>query len=111
MRARIRPLLRGMVERAQAQGALGADFTAEDVPLVFWTSGRVIEATASVAPGYWRRFLGLAARRAPRRGGDAAAAPPLTPAQLARATRRRERLSVAQDERLTGPRSGRCSWR
>ena len=88
MRARIRPLVRRMIERAQAQGTLRADFTPEDLPLVFWTGDRVIEATAAVAPDYWRRYLGLlldglraeAATPLPRR--------PLTPAQLAKAAQR-----------------------
>jgi AcrR family transcriptional regulator len=88
MRARIRPLVRRMIERAQQQGTLRADFAPEDLPLVFWTADRVIEATAVVAPDYWRRYLGLlldglradAATPLPRQ--------PLTQAQLARAARR-----------------------
>ena len=59
LRARWRPLIRQLVERAQEQGSLRADFTPEDVPVVFWTAGRVIEATAQVAPDFWRRYLGL----------------------------------------------------
>lgn len=89
MRARIRPLLRRMIRRAQSQGALRSDFTSEDLPLVFWTGGRVIETTAAVAPEYWRRYLGLlldglrveAATRLPR--------PPLTRAQLSQVEERR----------------------
>src|SRR5207237_797395 len=56
LRERIRPLLQQLVERAQADGALRGDFTAEDVPALFWAGGRVIQATESVAPGYWRRY-------------------------------------------------------
>jgi AcrR family transcriptional regulator len=59
MRARIRPLLRRMIERAQEQGTLRPDFKPEDLPLLFWTADRVIDRTAAVAPDYWRRFLGL----------------------------------------------------
>ena len=59
MRARIRPLVRRMIERAQEQGTLRRDFVAEDVPLLFWTTDRVIEETAADAPDYWRRYLGL----------------------------------------------------
>ena len=59
IRARIQPLLRRLVERAQEQGTLRADFTPEDLPLVFWTASRVIEMTATVAPDHWRRYLGL----------------------------------------------------
>jgi AcrR family transcriptional regulator len=59
MRNRMRPLLRRMIQRAQEQGTLRADFAPEDLPLVFWTADRVIDRTAAVAPDYWRRFLGL----------------------------------------------------
>ena len=59
MRARIRPLVRRMIERAQEQGTLRRDFAAEDMPLLFWTTDRVIEETAPDAPDYWRRYLGL----------------------------------------------------
>jgi AcrR family transcriptional regulator len=59
MRARMRPLLAQMVERAQEQGALRPDFDPKDVPLIFWTGSRVIEVTEDVAPGFWRRHLAL----------------------------------------------------
>ena len=42
---RLRPLLRELIERAQASGDLRPDFTPQDLPLVFWTGGRVIEAS------------------------------------------------------------------
>ena len=89
MRTRIRPFLRGLIERAQAQGTLRSDFTSEDLPLLFWTAGRVIETTATVAPDYWRRYLALLLN-----GLRAEAATPLpgralTPAQLRQASERR----------------------
>jgi AcrR family transcriptional regulator len=59
MRARVRPLVRRMIERAQEQGTLRPDFVPEDMPLLFWTTDRVIEETRAVAPDYWRRYLGL----------------------------------------------------
>jgi AcrR family transcriptional regulator len=59
MRARIRPLVRRMIERAHEQGTLRRDFAADDLPLLFWTTDRVIEETAADAPDYWRRYLGL----------------------------------------------------
>ncbi len=90
MRARVRPLLRQMVDRAHAQGALRPDFTAEDVPLVFWTAGRVIEVTESVAPDYWRRHLGLLLDGLRAGSATPLPRPPLTQDELARATRRRE---------------------
>jgi AcrR family transcriptional regulator len=89
MRTRIRPLLRRLIERAQEQGALRADFTAEDMPLVFWTGGCVIEATAAVAPKFWRRYLGLLLDGLRAEAATPLPHPPLTRAQLNRATRRR----------------------
>jgi AcrR family transcriptional regulator len=90
-RARIRRLLRSVVERAQAQGALRRDFAFEDLPPIFWSTARVVQATADVAPDYWRRYLsfvldGLRADAATR-----PPAPPLTRAQLQRAHGRHRR--------------------
>ena len=59
VRKRVRPLVRRLVERAQADGSLRPDFVPEDMPLVFMTGGRVIEASRCVAPDLWRRYLGL----------------------------------------------------
>ena len=90
MRERIRPLLRQMIERAQGQGTLRADVTAEDIPLVFWTGGRVIETTGAVAPDYWRRYLGLLLDGLRAEAATPLPAPPLTRAQLTKAARRRD---------------------
>lgn len=59
MRRRIAPLVARLVERAQAEGALRRDFTAQDVALVFWGADRVIELADGVAPEVWRRQLGF----------------------------------------------------
>ena len=59
VRRRVRPLVRRLVERAQADGSLRADFVPEDMPLLFMTGGRVIEASRCVTPDLWRRYLGL----------------------------------------------------
>ena len=88
MRARMRPLIRQLIERAQAQGALRADFTPEDMPLVFWSGGRVIDATTSVAPDVWRRHLGLLLDGLRAEAATPLPHPPLTRAQLNRATER-----------------------
>lgn len=58
-RARLRPLIGKIIARAQLAGALRADFRTEDLPVLFWAVGRVIEATAEVAPGAWRRHVGI----------------------------------------------------
>jgi AcrR family transcriptional regulator len=89
MRTRMRPLLRRLIGRAQEQGALRADFTVEDMPVVFWTGGRVIEATATVAPEFWRRYLGLLLDGLRAEAATPLPHPPLTRAQLNRATGRR----------------------
>ena len=44
---------------AQAQGVLRHDFAAEDVLLLLWGGGGVIDATANAAPECWRRYLAL----------------------------------------------------
>src|SRR5439155_1020253 len=89
MRLRIRPLLRRLIERAQEQGALRSDFTTEDMPLVLWTGGRVIEATAAVAPELWRRYLGLLLDGLCAESATPLPHPPLTRSQLDRVTARR----------------------
>jgi AcrR family transcriptional regulator len=91
MRARLRPLFARMIERAQAQGTLRQDFTAEDLPLVFWSSGRVVETTAAVAPHVWRRHLGLLLDGLRAGAATPLPVPPLTRAQLDRAARARGR--------------------
>ena len=84
MRESLRPLLRRMIERAQEQGALRADFAPEDLPVVFWTSARVIDTTAKVAPDYWRRYLGLLLDGLRADAATPLPRPPLTRNQLER---------------------------
>jgi AcrR family transcriptional regulator len=91
MRTRIRPLLRVMIERAQAQGTLRSDFRAEDLPLVFWTGDRVIDATAAIAPVYWRRYLGLLLDGLRADAATPLEQPPLTRAQLQRVSKAQHR--------------------
>ena len=89
LRARIRPLLRRLIERAQEQGSLRADFAPEDLPLVFWSADRVIEATAGVSPDFWRRYLALLLDGLRTEAATPLPHPPLTRAQLNRVTRSR----------------------
>jgi Bacterial regulatory proteins, tetR family. len=86
MRTRVRPLLTRLIDRAQEQGALRADFTLEDIPLLLWAGGRVIEAGATVAPELWRRYLGLMLDGLRASSATPLAQPPLTRAQLNRVT-------------------------
>jgi AcrR family transcriptional regulator len=86
MRARLRPLVTRLIRRAQEQGGLRADFTREDIPLLLWTGGRVIEAGGTIAPELWRRYLGLMLDGLRAEAATPLAQPPLTRAQLDRVT-------------------------
>jgi AcrR family transcriptional regulator len=84
MRSRIRPLLAQLVERAQAAGALRADFTPQDIPLLFWSSDRAIEVAGDVAPEIWRRQLAFVLDGLRSTAATPVAQPPLTDDQLRR---------------------------
>jgi AcrR family transcriptional regulator len=88
LRRRIRPLVARLVARAQEDGALRADFTPQDVSLLFWASDGAIELAGDVAPEIWRRQLGFLLDGL--RVGAATPLPhgPLTEAQLKRVGRR-----------------------
>jgi AcrR family transcriptional regulator len=58
-RRRGRETVRRLLARAQAEGAVRADVTPEDIEFVFWSNGRIIEATREVAPNAWKRNLAL----------------------------------------------------
>jgi len=88
-RAEMRPLVTRVVERAQEQGTLRPDFAPEDVPLLFWTGGRVAEITAVVAPDLWRRYLGFVLDGLRADAATPLPRPPLTRAQLDRVHTRR----------------------
>ena len=84
VRRRVRPLVRRLIERAHANGSLRPDFTPEDMPLVFMTGGRVLEAARGVAPDLWRRYLGLLLDGLRAEGATALPRGPLTRAQVNR---------------------------
>ena len=95
-RARLTPLLSRLIERAQQAGALRPDVVYEDISLLLWTSGRVVDSTRDVAPEFWRRHLTLTLDGL--RAGDASPLPhpPLTAAQHATAMERlAEQLHLA----------------
>jgi AcrR family transcriptional regulator len=56
MRRRIRPLIRGLILRAQEQGTLRRDFKLDDVAFVLQSVGRVIE-NGDGGRNAWRRYL------------------------------------------------------
>jgi AcrR family transcriptional regulator len=78
------PHLARLIERAQDSGSLRGDVSVTDVPPLLWGASRVIERTAEVAPGYWRRYLEILLA-----GLDPCSAqlsrPPLKETELARA--------------------------
>jgi AcrR family transcriptional regulator len=84
VRSRVRPLVRRLIERAHEDGSLRADFTPEDMPLVFMGGGRVLEAARDVAPDLWRRYLGLLLDGLRAEGATPLSRGPLTRRQLHR---------------------------
>jgi AcrR family transcriptional regulator len=48
-----------LMRRAQESGQLRADITPEDLALLTWSTGRIVEVTGDIAPNAWRRHLGL----------------------------------------------------
>jgi hypothetical protein len=84
MRTRTRPLVRELVRRAQEQGALRADFAPQDLPLLFWSSDRVLELAGDVAPQLWRRHLGFLLDGLRAAAAHPLPAPPLSDSQLER---------------------------
>ncbi|MGJ5893701.1 TetR/AcrR family transcriptional regulator [Streptomyces sp. V2] len=50
---------RRIIERAQAAGALRADFTREDMLFVWWSTAMLVRNTGGVAPEAWRRSVGF----------------------------------------------------
>jgi AcrR family transcriptional regulator len=84
MRARVRPLIARLIARAQEQGGLRSDFTLEDLPLLLWAGGSVIEGGGTIAPTLWRRYLGLMLDGLRADTATPLTQPPLTRAQLDR---------------------------
>jgi AcrR family transcriptional regulator len=58
-RGRIRPVMRRLVQRAQADGQVRADLAATDIPIIEFMLAAVSEYTTQVRPALWRRFLPL----------------------------------------------------
>ncbi len=87
-RARLKPLLRRLIERAQAAGALRSDVDYEDISVLLWTSARVVDATREIAPEFWRRHLALALDGLRALDATPLPHPPLTAAQHADAMER-----------------------
>jgi AcrR family transcriptional regulator len=50
---------RYIIERAQREGLLRADFTREDMLFVFWSTAMLVRHTSCAAPDAWRRSVGF----------------------------------------------------
>jgi AcrR family transcriptional regulator len=74
----------GLVERAQADGTLRADFAPQDVSLIFWAGDRVVQLGDQAAPEIWRRYLGFVFDGMRPAAATQLAHPPLTERQLER---------------------------
>jgi AcrR family transcriptional regulator len=59
-KTRMQPMITELIEGSQAAGKLRADVAPQDVLLVVTMLGTVIDATRSVRPDAWRRYLVLA---------------------------------------------------
>jgi AcrR family transcriptional regulator len=59
LREQVRPAVVRLVTRAQQAGALRADFSATDVPMLAAMLATAAEYAAPVQPGLWRRYLAL----------------------------------------------------
>jgi AcrR family transcriptional regulator len=86
-RTRLRPLVEGLIARAQAAGDLRDDVTYEDVSVLLWTTGRVVDATRDIAPEFWQRYLALLVDGLRAGSATKLPRPPLTPAEHADAMR------------------------
>jgi AcrR family transcriptional regulator len=73
---------RRIVRRAQRAGSVRADVTAEDIAFLLWGSTRITEATYAVAPGAWRRHLGLMLDAFRAENAHRLPEPPLAPQQV-----------------------------
>jgi AcrR family transcriptional regulator len=83
-REQMRPVITKLVERAQAAGALRADFAATDVPLIAFMLSSAAEYAGPVNHEVWRRYLALLidGMRPSREGTSQLPVPALTPAEI-----------------------------
>lgn len=80
--ARVLQLAVEILRRAQQQGTVRPDVTAEDVVFVIWSHGGVVEATQGIAPDAWRRYLHLILDAFRANRAHPLPGPPLSPEQV-----------------------------
>jgi AcrR family transcriptional regulator len=87
VRKRLLPIGEQLVKRAQEAGALRADISDQDMPVIQIMLGTVIDAGRDLEPNLWRRYLALVLRglRADPTPAEPLPVGPLTEAQLERA--------------------------
>jgi AcrR family transcriptional regulator len=95
-RTRLRPLVQELVARAQASGQLRPDVVYEDVSVLLWTTGRVVDATRDVEPAFWQRYLALLVDGLRTGSATPLPRPPLSAAQHGQAM---TRFTGARDRR------------
>ncbi|HEY5488162.1 MAG TPA: helix-turn-helix domain-containing protein [Candidatus Limnocylindrales bacterium] len=76
-----------LVERAQAEGSLRADFVFEDLVLLLMANAGVVQGVGNAAPDAWRRFIRLMLDGF-RSEGASELPPPPSPRQMIAAMRR-----------------------
>lgn len=82
LQARGYRLVQQIMARAQEAGGLRADVTVEDLLFVVLGNSRTVAVTAEIAPGLWRRHLGLMLDGFRTAGAHALPEPPLTPGRV-----------------------------
>jgi len=80
-RSRLRPVVQSLIERAQQTGKLRGDVVYEDISVLLWTTGRVVDATRDIAPRFWQRHLALVVDGLRTQGASPLPQPPLTAAR------------------------------
>lgn len=73
---------RQLIVNAQRNGSLRSDFTAEDLPYLFWSTSMIVRATGGVAPDAWRRALHFFLDGLRSETAHPAPVGPLEPAQI-----------------------------
>ena len=72
-RTRLQPLVQQLIERAQSAGELRPDIVYEDISVLLWTTGRVVDATRDVDARFLAALPCARRRWPPRVERDAAA--------------------------------------